>query len=110
MMRIAAGAFRKRMPQQPAGFRISRHHTQPDHVEVLSRLLVIPRPTVRRQRLQLHRRAEGMARDAPSVARAFRREHGLDTRFEEFEVKGRRRGRLLNARRGSGDEQTNDGQ
>jgi hypothetical protein len=110
VMRIASGAFGKGVLQQPAGRRVSRHDTQSDDLEILARLFFVLRRASRRQRVQLHGRSHGVARDAPRVAGTFRGEDLLDTHPEEFEVEGRRRGRRLRAHCGGGDEQTRRGE
>jgi hypothetical protein len=89
-MRIASGAFCKGMLQQAARRRVSRHDTRSDDLEVLAGLFFVPRRASRRERLQLHGRPKGVARDAPRVPGTFRGEDSLDTRPEEFEVEGRR--------------------
>lgn len=53
VLRIVSGAFDERMPQESTRVRIARHDARPDHVEVLARLLFIPRRSPWRERLKV---------------------------------------------------------
>src|SRR5262245_7892776 len=96
---VAASGRLERMAQEAALHRVARRHELRHTLEVLARLLLVPRGCARRQRLQKPDRALGaVAHDAARESWTFREKYGLDLRLEVLEVERGRRGRLRGGR------------
>src|SRR6185436_3770970 len=103
---VAARLVSERVNQQAACLRIAGNHLLADRLEILPRLLLVPRRVPGRQRLEAHggrsvalpgpQRVAGVA---ASVTHASREEDRLHSRFEGLIVQSRRRwGRGLRCR------------
>jgi hypothetical protein len=98
VIEVAARLFVEWMNQESAG-RVTGFDHASDRLEVLPRLLVVPRLASGRYRLQSQWRAGTMARDAPGVAGTLGQEDRLHAGLEEVEIErcrcGWSSGRLL---------------
>src|SRR5262249_278662 len=89
---IASSVGCQYVDEQPAR-RVARRHPHANDLEVLARLLLVPRRGPRCERLQPPRRASDVTGDAASVPWPLGHEDRLHPRPEEIEVEARRRGR-----------------